>query len=48
VCEEMNWIISNEEQAKLDYDRYINIALAFIGPDMNDESITDYLTSKYL
>jgi hypothetical protein len=42
----MNWIISKEEQNKLDYDRYKNIALAFIGPDMTDEAINSLLTNS--
>jgi hypothetical protein len=29
----MNWIISEADQKALDNDRYLNIALAILGPD---------------
>jgi hypothetical protein len=38
----MNWIISKEEQDKLNQDKLLNISLAFIGPDLTDQDI-DYL-----
>lgn len=40
----MNWIVSQEEQDKLNQDRLLNISLAFIGPDMTDQDVEYLLT----